>query len=76
MKIKFKKAYNFKNEIYEIDDILKTENLTKEDLSKVWELNEKGYIYPVTIKEFKEFANDIINPKKEEITYFDIEQEE
>ena len=49
---KFKRKCNFNGKIYKPGQILKISK--NENFSKIWNLNEKGYIEPLSEKEFLE----------------------
>lgn len=61
MVIKFKQDITYKNKPYFKDDVL--EDIKKEDMDSIWKLNEKGYIYPITYKEFIKFKNELSKEK-------------
>lgn len=60
--IKFKKDVVINGETYFEGDNMNLNKVTKEDLKQIWSLNEKGFIEPITHKEFVEFSRNIKNP--------------
>lgn len=60
--IKFQKECGFNGQVYKKDTVL--ENITVDMLPAIWKLNEKGFIYPLTLKEFTQFQKEIEKPKK------------
>lgn len=59
MKVVFKKDCIFNNKYYFVDDELE---VTKENVKDVWKLNEKGFIAPITIKEYKLAERELYKP--------------
>lgn len=60
MKVVFKKDCTIGNEYYFEGDELE---VTRENIDKIWNLNEKGFISPITIKDFKIAERELKNPK-------------
>lgn len=61
--IKFKRNCNYKGKTYNVGDELK--NITKNDISDIRKLNEKGFIEPLTQEELNQIADgSFFNKKK------------
>lgn len=62
-KIKFKKDCSFNGNLYFVDDEL---DITTENVKEVWKLNEKGYIFPLTLKEFTKIKKELIKQEEKQ----------
>lgn len=56
MKIKFNQSVDFNGKVYYKDDELE---VNKENIKDIWKLNEKGYIYPISYKEYQQFSENL-----------------
>jgi hypothetical protein len=61
--IVFKKDCEFDGEAYFKGDVIELESIKYEDLSKIWKLNEQGFIEPITRQDFVKFSKSLKNPK-------------
>lgn len=61
--IVFTKDVEFNGKTYFKGNTIKLEDVQKEDLKNIWFLNEKGFIEPITYKDFIEFSESLKNPK-------------
>lgn len=61
MEVKFKQDVDYKGKTYFKDDILKVD---KNNIDEIWKLNEKGFIYPITYKEYIKEKENILKPKE------------
>lgn len=59
MTIKFIKDCTFNGENYFAGDVW--DNIQEKDLAQVWKLNEKSFISPITLKDFKELEKQVKN---------------
>jgi len=63
--IVFKEDCEFNEVSYFKGDVIELSSIKYDDLKKIWSLNEKGLIEPISYKDFIEFSRTLKNPKKE-----------
>lgn len=74
MEIIVKKDFDMNGHIYIQGEVLK---VSRENIDKIWSLNEKGFIEPLSLDKYKRLRRDILNPKKkdEEVLQEELKEE-
>lgn len=62
MEVKFKKECTFHGKKYKVDEPLR--KISIEILDEIWSLNERGFIYPISVKDFVEYRESLLKQEK------------